>query len=99
MSDVKIRAGNVRKTTTGAASSRGPGVDLDVAVSFDGRVVLGAATLLPNEDGRPGYDTWGHVEHWLSGGLVVELVKAFGAGDHLGKVLKEVALACRVAAR
>jgi len=43
-------------------------VDLDVVVTLaDGRSLTGEVTLLPREDGSPGYAIWGAPDNWLDG--------------------------------
>jgi hypothetical protein len=63
MSELSVKAWNVRATETGASD----GVDLDVEVTLpDGRVLDGEVTLRPAADGRPRYTSWGgSPDYWL----------------------------------
>lgn len=84
MTGINVSASNPRPTSTGVAR----GVDLDVVVEFpDGLEARGEVTLLPAEDGRPEYDSWGRPDHWVCGPLLEALENASG-GDQ--RVLRDM---------
>ena len=69
--------------------------------SCEGRTVKretmsGECTLLPHEDGRPGYGMWGELDMWLDGSTV----EALRGRDDRREIANEIAAACgQVAAR
>ena len=69
MATVQVECSNARATDTGVEG----GVDVDVAATSAGRVLVGVVTLLPAEDGRPRYVSWGHPENWVSSPLLSEI--------------------------
>ncbi len=84
----KVIAGDATETTTGVER----GLDVPVTVTLpDGREVEGEVTLLPAEDGRPTYESWGEPDHWVDGRLLRELRKAFPDYSDLRKILARLA--------
>jgi hypothetical protein len=70
MSDTETRRRTMAKQITVVAGAATPadderGVDVDFRLSIGGEEHAGSVTLLPHEDGRPGYGSWGSLDHWL----------------------------------
>lgn len=70
MTSIEVSASIATETTTGVER----GLDVSVTVTIDGRDIEGEVTLVPREDGSPGYASWGSSpDFWVSGGLLREL--------------------------
>lgn len=90
---IKVEAGEVTETTTGVER----GLDVGVTVTLpDGREIDGEVTLLPREDGSPGYAAWGSRDHWVSGDLLRALDEAL-SDDEVRDVLDEIESAASAA--
>ena len=89
---IKVVAGTASKTTTGVER----GIDVDFVLTIDGEEVDGEVTLLPHEDGRPGYGAWGDADHWVESN-VLGLIRALDHYDYR-QVLSEIEAACAVVA-
>lgn len=87
-------AENPRPTATGVER----GVDVDVVVSYRGKEFVGEVTLLPHEDGRPGYGRWGSTDHWVSNGLLADL-QGHCDEDELARSLDVIEAAAAEAAK
>ncbi len=84
-----VTAGEASKTATGVER----GLDVGVTVTLPGgRVVEGEVTLLPAEDGRPVYESWGEPSMWVSGKLLAEVSRAYD-GDEFRAALRAIASA------
>lgn len=77
MTEFSVEAGCASVTTTGVAG----GIDVCFTLTLDGAGLDGEVTLLPHEDGRPGYGAWGSVDHWLDGRTVAAL-RRLSSADH-----------------
>lgn len=71
---------NVASIETTVATDTSTGVDGGKDVGFDltmddGTVLSGEVTLLPHEDGSPGYGAWGAPDNWLDGATLSRLRK------------------------
>lgn len=59
-----IRVTNIRRSTIDGYED---GIDLDIALTIEGKTINLQATLLPAEDGSDYFGTWGDgAGHWLS---------------------------------
>jgi len=56
-----VVAGTASPTTTGVEG----GIDVDFTLTLNGVEHEGEVTLLPHEDGRPGYSSWGAPDNWV----------------------------------
>lgn len=68
---MQITTSTATKTSTGVNN----GVDVSFDLELEGDTISGEVTLLPHEDGRPGYGAWGQIDHWLDGATVQKLNK------------------------
>ena len=85
-----VEAGCASPTTTGVSR----GVDVNFVLTLSGVDYEGEVTLLPREDGSPGYSSWGDVDHWLDGCTLTAL-RALDLSDRdMRAVLGEIASAC-----
>ena len=93
---MKITASNARPTNTGTDR----GIDVSIRVEGPGALdAMGVVTLLPAEDGRPVYTSWGEPEMWVSGAMLGTLrVVAEGAAAGLRDMLDEIEAAAAVEA-
>ena len=87
---VAVKVGVARKTTTGVE-----GINVRFVLTLDGVEHDGEVTLLPHEDGRPGYGRWGDRNHWLDGRTVALLREREDDGD----ILDAIEGACAPVAR
>jgi hypothetical protein len=71
MKNLEVEVGNARETSTGVER----GTDVDFTLTLDGVEIEGEVTLLPHEDGSPGYGAWGQVDNWLDGRTVATVRK------------------------
>jgi len=81
------------KTTTGVKN----GVDVSFDLEIEGETISGEVTLLPHEDGRPGFGSWGDIDHWLDGRTVQRLHKL--DDDTRRDAIETILDACDTAAR
>lgn len=81
-------------TDTSTGVERGKDVGFDLTLD-DGRVLSGEVTLLPHEDGRPGYGAWGEPAHWLEGRTLSVLLKL--PDDEFTEALNTIECACAAA--
>lgn len=58
-----IETGDASMTTTGVEG----GIDVGFTLVVDGVRHEGSCTLLPADDGRRAYESWGDMDHWLDG--------------------------------
>lgn len=86
--------------TTRIATKTSTGVDNGVDVGFDleleGETISGEVTLLPHEDGRPGFGPWGAIDNWLDGRTVQRLNKL--DDDTRSDAIEAILEACEAAA-
>lgn len=93
----ECEAGNASETSTGVDR----GIDVDFTLTLDGVEIEGEVTLLPHEDGSPGYGAWGSVENWLDGRTVAK-IRHLDKGDYsdvCGAILEATAPVARAFAR
>lgn len=87
--EIHVTAGAARATTTGVEGA----LDVPFTLSLGGRELTGGATLLPREDGGPGYRAWGGgPDHWLDGRTVAALRELHTADYRLA--LEQIEEAC-----
>lgn len=77
-------------TTTGVDK----GLDVNFTLTLDGVDYEGEATLLPCADGRPGYESWGSVDHWLDGATLAALRKLDLDDSDFRAVLDRISSEC-----
>jgi hypothetical protein len=87
---ITVTAGCVSPTTTGVER----GVDVDFTLELDGKTIEGEVTLLPREDGSPGYASWGQPDHWLDGRTLARLRALDLSHDDYRSILTEIETAC-----
>lgn len=79
--------GSATKTTTGVER----GLDVTVSVTLpSGRTIECDTTILPAEDGRPVYERWGSLDHWLSGGVIRALRTEYAGRDDMGDAIDAI---------
>lgn len=67
------------------------GLDVDFTLTLsDGTEIDGEATLLPHEDGRPGYGAWGAPDNWVDG----RTLAAIRDRDDLREILAVIEASC-----
>lgn len=97
---------NIKSIETGIASKTSTGVEGGIDVCFDatlddGAVLSGEVTLLPHEDGSPGYGAWGAPDNWLDGHTLQALRELNGSEftDALNMIEGETAPVAKAFAR
>lgn len=81
-------------TTVGAATETTTGVERGMDVTFaarlpSGATVEGEVTLLPAEDGRPVYESWGALDNWMDSRSIKQL-RAELSGDDLSNAISAI---------
>jgi hypothetical protein len=66
---IAVLAGVACETSTGVER----GIDVYFTLTLGGEAIKGECTLLPHEDGRPGYGAWGQPDHWIDGRTLARL--------------------------
>ena len=90
---MKITTTTATKTSTGVEN----GVDVGFDLEIDGETISGEVTLLPHADGRPGFGSWGAIDHWLDGRTVQRLNKL--DDETRSEAIETILAACDDAAR
>jgi hypothetical protein len=77
--------GEATQTTTGVER----GMDATVSVWLPGATIEVDVTLLPAKDGRPVYERWGTLDHWMDG-RSIKILHAALSGPRLSDAIDAI---------
>lgn len=91
-------------TTIGEATETTTGVERGMDVTFaahlpSGATIEGEVTLRPAEDGRPVYERWGSLDHWMDARSISALRAALSGGEFADAIDAIEAAASRACGR